>query len=527
MVERELRFTTEDVAAFAAASGDRNPLHTDAEFAAATAFGSPVAHGALIAIAMLGALADEALAQLRSLRVSFAGPLLVDASATVSAGPREGEPGAWEAKLTARGRTLARVLARARVERRAPAGSISCAGDAPLRSMRATPAEPSVCELRTGHTLRGRYEGAPELREIARRLDAGALDPRLLEGLAWTSYVVGMELPGVRSLLAGIVLDVDSQSKTAAGGAMPGEHSLAVGDHDERTGQLTIDGSLATRPAGQRILARIQCFALPLPPYPDPAALRLDRPVEHNRGAVVIAGGSRGFGASLALALLGLGYEVHVAYASSRARARELARLAGTHEPRLHLERVDVRDADALRSLADAASRGGRPLAGVVLNAARPPLAMGLTAQSAEQLADYVHESLRLVAVPLGSLLPLVDEQAGWVLFCSSAAVAAPPRDWPHYISAKAAVEGLASWVAATKPRLRTVVVRAPKMRTDMTGTPSGRIGAASADAIASWTAERLAGGSLEPGLSTLEPEPSTLDPEPSTLEPGREVAPA
>jgi hypothetical protein len=48
--------------------------------------------------------------------------------------------------------------------------------------------------------------------------------------------------------------------------------------------------------------------------------------------------------------------------------------------------------------------------------------------------------------------------------------------------------------------------VRPPKMRTAMTGTPSGRIGAASADEIALWTAERLTGRELEPGLTLLEP---------------------
>lgn len=43
------RITTEDIQAFAAFSGDRNPLHVDEQFARTTSFQRPVAHGMIVA----------------------------------------------------------------------------------------------------------------------------------------------------------------------------------------------------------------------------------------------------------------------------------------------------------------------------------------------------------------------------------------------------------------------------------------------------------------------------------------------
>jgi acyl dehydratase len=53
-------FSAEDVEAFARISGDRNPLHFDAEFAARTSFGRLVVHGGLTA-GLFNALVAERL----------------------------------------------------------------------------------------------------------------------------------------------------------------------------------------------------------------------------------------------------------------------------------------------------------------------------------------------------------------------------------------------------------------------------------------------------------------------------------
>ena len=47
--EFEKAVTSEDIALFAQVSGDTNPLHSDAEYAAKTRFGECIAHGMLTA----------------------------------------------------------------------------------------------------------------------------------------------------------------------------------------------------------------------------------------------------------------------------------------------------------------------------------------------------------------------------------------------------------------------------------------------------------------------------------------------
>jgi NAD(P)-dependent dehydrogenase (short-subunit alcohol dehydrogenase family)/acyl dehydratase len=499
----ELSFSREQVDLFAAASGDRNPLHLDPGFARRTPFGGCVVHGALMAIGLLGSLPPPELERVRALRVQFAGPVIPGASYIALARPAR-RAGVWEAQLTGRGKVLARVFAgadRDRVWKDAGAGAppMTPGDGAAGREMRLTPAEPGPGDLAPGRAVLGRYATGPGLAGLAQSFGAQRLDPALLEGLAWASYVVGMEVPGLHSLLAGITL-----ARPDDPGAGPSRRqTVRVREHDPRTGQLVLDGRLCDRSGAALSVAKIECFALAPVGSPDSAALGLGRPTPADRGSAVVIGASRGFGAALTLALLARGWRVHAAYSQSSESAAELAGLAGAKRDRLHLHQLDARDPGAVGELARELA-GKSPLAGLVLSAAPPPLPMGLTGESASELVDYVGQSLRLAAVPLGALLPVLGPEA-WVLFCSSSAVLAPPRDWPHYVSAKGALEGLARWVAATAPGVRSVVVRPPAMRTELTNTPSGRIAAVATETVAARIADQLAGGQLPPGLSVLD----------------------
>jgi len=58
-IEWQKTFTLEDVQKFAAISGDINPVHLDADFAASTQFGKPIVHGMLAASLFSAIIANE------------------------------------------------------------------------------------------------------------------------------------------------------------------------------------------------------------------------------------------------------------------------------------------------------------------------------------------------------------------------------------------------------------------------------------------------------------------------------------
>lgn len=94
--------TQAQIDAYAAASGDHNPLHTDPAFAAQTPLGGTVAHGMLV-LAWLSALLTEtygrAWLEHGSLRIRFRAPARPGDTLRVSASVRGLQPAAGGAQV--------------------------------------------------------------------------------------------------------------------------------------------------------------------------------------------------------------------------------------------------------------------------------------------------------------------------------------------------------------------------------------------------------------------------------------------
>jgi acyl dehydratase/NAD(P)-dependent dehydrogenase (short-subunit alcohol dehydrogenase family) len=479
VIARELRITKDDMALFAAASGDRSPLHTDPAFARRTAFGECIVYGGLETIAMLGALPDEQLALIRSVRSSFPGPVLPGEPLTVHLRSRSDRT-EWELRLVGRGKVLARVVA-STVGAAAPA-----AGDA----------EP-------GTEITGHFQPGPELDELERRFHVQRLDHAILEGIAWASNVVGTTIQDFDALCAAVAITGADGRRLGGVAAL---QRLVLRNYDDRTDRLLIDGTLSDEAGTPRCVGVIECFPFAPTPLPESAALSGDC-VDPAAGEVVVIGASRGLGAALSLALLARGHVVHGIYSSSSQAADEVVRLAGPFARRLFLHRHDAGDE---ASTSEFAARLGPSIDGIVLCAAPPPLPMSLTGESAHVLADFVARSVALAAVPLASLVPLLTRR-GWVLLASTPMSSDTARILPQLVTAKAALEGLSQWVAGVKPEAHVVVLRPPKMRTDLANTPAARASAIPPTDVAAEILDRLADGGLGPGVSVVELAPAQV----------------
>ena len=91
--ERAVNFTTDQIAAYAEASGDHNPIHLDGEFARSVGLPGIIAHG-MLQMGILATVASEAAGgagRLRRLYCRFAG--MVEPGDTVTFTADDAGPG--------------------------------------------------------------------------------------------------------------------------------------------------------------------------------------------------------------------------------------------------------------------------------------------------------------------------------------------------------------------------------------------------------------------------------------------------
>ncbi|MGC4807746.1 SDR family NAD(P)-dependent oxidoreductase [Micromonospora sp. DT233] len=471
-----IRLSRADVDDFARASGDVNPLHVDENFARRTPYGGTIAHGVLVVLAAMAAVPADRLAAVGSLTARFSRPVRPGAvcrpkvrcaaDGSVAVEVREGEI------------TVLRVDMR-------PGPSFAGAAE-PMDLVLPPVAEvPDVETMRVGDRQRGKYAVASlgALGDLARRMGAGALPPALLGALAWSSWYVGMRRPGRSALFAKVTVRVDPAPAEQTG---PPEYSTVLTTLEPRTGTLVTEAVCTGSAAGVRI--SMQAFHRPpvTPPRSDllPAGDRL------TGARILVVGGSRGLGAAFTAAFAGQGATVWAAHRP----AGSAAGLRAEFGERVHSLPMDAADEVGVRTAIGALAATGTLIDGVVLSAGPAVLSSSLHPDSVASMRSFIDTSVAMALNPLTAALPMLRPD-GWLVVVSSSTVEDHPEEWPHYTMAKAAVEALAAHCAHRRG-LRVLVARAPRMWTDMSNGPLGRVGATPTEQVASAvTAWVMAGG--------------------------------
>ena len=499
-----IRFGPDDLALFAAASHDVNPLHLSADYARRTPFGEPVVFGVLGALAALGTLPAREGRELAGLSLIFRQPLFAGVDYRVDAGKASAD----SAKLSVRDASRILISATFHFREARPGGDpIGEPGTAPRASAEARGLE----ELASGATASGEYAVAPgPFRALVDRwglAGKGATDAQLASML-WASYLVGMELPGERALFARLKIEFAADR---AAGAGPFSYEARADELDPRFDLL---GATARLGRGGRPFAEVDLGAYARRDLP---GLSRDRiagalaPSDALRGKVaLVTGGSRGLGAAIAGALALQGADVVVNYRSGTAEAERLRSEFGAA--------IVPVQADA--SVAEGCARLRREVVDrfggldvLVCNATPPLRAAGFGPGSGGRLLEFVAESLALAAGPLAEFLDLLEARSGWdvlisTAFCSESNPGLPP-DFHHYVAAKSAAEGMVRSLARHHEKARHLIVRPPRLLTDQTNTPTGREGALAVEGVAAAIVRRLGQPGPSGGVEVMEDFPA------------------
>ena len=478
-----MRFSQEDIQRFAEWSGDRNPLHIDPEFARRTYFGQTITHGMLSVLGALAEVSDRRHEDALNVDIEFKGAVRPDVAylhdvtredRITRVSVRSGESSVLEIRL-GRGEGI-------------PPGSdnapwiADALRGADSRS-RSTPKHRSEAELEAGIELLGTYTTSDV---PASYIGHGAIGPLHARVLALCSYLVGMEVPGLKSLFTRASLTFTGAIEDRAALA----YRLRTVRFDRQFRMLETQVEVATPDGRVVAIGSLRGYV----PFGESEielstfAARLSPSTKALAGRVaLVLGGTRGLGADIVTALAVAGCRVYASFHRDRAAATELERRLATIQPPVSFLQGDASDPSWCESALTRIQQDGGRLDLLILNACAPPVSVRLTPSTAGRGERYVTENLRLVQTPLSVLLPAIQDSRGTVAYVSSSFVDEAPAGFGPYVAVKQAGEALVR-VAAREATssFDTVIVRPPRLQTSWNDTPTGVLGAIPADRVAS-----------------------------------------
>jgi len=509
-VNQRIVITRKQVAQFAAACGDRNPLHLDMRYGRTTPFGQPVVHGVLAAIAGLTRLDPSILSQLRELRLDFHHPVFPGTEYVIQVEPEEQ-------------RTVVRLLLGDMVvisaiclehlsitDRQLPVSTLKPNlqhSDSP-EPWRSKARELSTETLPEVGLEKGSYGiDVCRMRTLLDQFGGSVVPTHIISCLSWASYWTGMHTPGRDALLSAVVVRLSRiAASLACATSDQALYQVEPPSFHRRTGLVRIEARLL--PSGWDTDIAVESILRRRAPQAtcESVARHLSPSDQLANKFMVVIGGSRGLGRAITLALVQLGATVLVVHQRSPERVAEMRQDAGQNRDRILSAACDASDGEALSTVLDAQETA---IDGLILAAAPVIPSLPFHCSMIGPSLRYVERALRLVWAPIAASAGRLKE-GGELVVISSEAVEEPPALWPHYVSAKMAIEGLARYAARQWP-CNVTIVRPSRLWTELTGGTTGSIGTTPVEVVAAHIASHLASNQSWKGNASLSRKATVL----------------
>ncbi|WP_119421321.1 SDR family NAD(P)-dependent oxidoreductase [Desertibaculum subflavum] len=451
-------FTLQDQLAFAALSGDRNPIHVDPVQARRLLFGAPVVHGMHLVLWSLDRLSTaghrpEALSRVEA---KFDSAILVDEKVTME--PADIGTGAVGVRL----RSARRGAVRLRFAFDAAPASWRNPGPPapePCRELGSAAIAAAAGSVPLGYDAAGFAALFPAL---------GGLAARQAAWLLASTRIVGMRVPGLHSIFTGLQASFDPAT-TVAG------LDYRTLDWDDRFQLATIALSgggegqatalLRPAPVGQRRFADIAAQV---------ASGRFAG------ASALIVGGSRGLGEAGAKLLAAGGARVTLTYRDGRQDAERVAAEINEAGGRAATMRLDVTAPDRVPAM------DGAPFTHLLFCAA-PRIRKGSADFDSGLSATYAEVFVRGLEQLLAAAEPHLAGEVT-LLVPSTVYIDRPEAGFTEYAAAKsageAAAERAAERIRTGGRKVRLLQPRFGRLRTDQTAQVGGSDGADAADAL-------------------------------------------
>jgi NAD(P)-dependent dehydrogenase (short-subunit alcohol dehydrogenase family) len=441
--------------AFRDASHDRNPLHLDEGYATRTQFGQPIVYGICGVLAALGGWAAGRNVTLRQLRVRFERPLLYEVPYTVTFSEK-----GTDAKIRIANGASTHVSISLSAEwrdAREPAPPHGTSTFAPLTEARAdAPGDAAYASFAGPLDFAAGPAALDHLLPLV-SLAPGQMPHAQILFLLWSSYFVGMQVPGRQALYSELTASFDTDTH------FPSASRIDEIQFDERFNRIVASGQFSGTARFQ-----IGAFARPLPintALDDIRTYPLVPDLFAGKTAI-ISGGTRGFGEALAKILLLQGGKVAANYRASAGDAERLTHELNDNSFKPY--RGDIGDTAAAEAIIRDAARELGLIDICICNASPPIEAKKFSDLGVEGFNRFMAHSLAPTIGLVSAFLKSAPDGAMAILI-SSVYAADAPKDFAHYAAAKAAQENLFESLSREYPRQRFMVARLPKILTDQT----------------------------------------------------------